>query len=64
VFENRKLRKTFEPNKDGVTGKWRRLLKRSFWNYMPHQQLIGRSDTRTMRWVGHVTWRLHRVLVE
>lgn len=27
VFENRKLRTTFETKKDGVTGKWRRLHK-------------------------------------
>jgi len=25
VFENRELRKTFEPKIDEVTGKWRRL---------------------------------------
>ena len=27
VFENKALRKTFEPKRDGVTGKWRRIHK-------------------------------------
>jgi hypothetical protein len=32
VFENRKLRKTVELIKDGVTGKWRRLHKQEIYD--------------------------------
>jgi hypothetical protein len=32
VFKNRKIRKTFEPKKDGVTGKWRRLHKQEIYD--------------------------------
>jgi hypothetical protein len=32
VFENRKLRKTFETKKDGVIGKWRRLHKEEIYD--------------------------------
>jgi hypothetical protein len=30
VFENRVLRRIFEPKRDEVTGDWRKLLMRSF----------------------------------
>jgi hypothetical protein len=40
VFENRKLRKTFEPKKDGVTGKWRRLHKQEIYDLYASSTVI------------------------
>jgi hypothetical protein len=40
VFENRKLRKTFEPKKDGVTGKWRRLHKQEIYDLYASPTII------------------------
>jgi hypothetical protein len=30
VFENRALRRKFEPKRDGVTGQWRRIQYKEF----------------------------------
>jgi hypothetical protein len=42
VFENRVLRTIFGPEKDEVTGEWRKL--RSFIFYSYPQILLGRSN--------------------
>jgi len=40
VFENRKLRKTFEHKKDGVTGKRRRLHKQEIYDLYASPTII------------------------
>jgi hypothetical protein len=41
VFENRVLRRIFGPERDEVTGEWRRLNNRSFMICIPHHRLFG-----------------------
>jgi hypothetical protein len=64
VFENRVLRRVFEPKRDKVTGEWRKL----------HNELCSLPNivrvvkSRRMRWAGHVARMgeergVHRVLV-
>jgi hypothetical protein len=41
VFENRVLRRILGPERDEITGEWRKLHKRSFMLYAPHQISFG-----------------------
>jgi len=41
VFENRVLRRIFEPKRDEVIGKWKNYTMRSFMISTPHQKLFG-----------------------
>jgi hypothetical protein len=47
VFENKVLRRIFGPKRDEVTGKWRRLLTRSFMLCTPHQYHSGDQVKKT-----------------
>jgi hypothetical protein len=49
VFENRVLRRIFEPKRDGVTGGWRKLRK-----LYSSPSIIRIIKSRRMRWAGHV----------
>jgi hypothetical protein len=52
VFENRVLRRIFDPKRDQVTGGWRKLLNDEIRDlYFPPIRII---KSRRMRWVGHV----------
>jgi hypothetical protein len=44
VFENRVLRRIFEPNKDEVTGKWRKLHNEKLHILYFPQILLGKSN--------------------
>jgi hypothetical protein len=55
VFENRVLRRIFEPKGDGVTGGWRKLHNEELHNLYSSACIIGIIKSRRMRWVGHVT---------
>jgi hypothetical protein len=50
VFENRALRRTFEPKRDGVTGGWRKLHNGELHNLYSSPSI----KSRRMRWAGHV----------
>ena len=53
MFENRALRKMFEPKRTMVIG----VDKTTLWSALlctPHQILFGWSKSRRMGWVGHV----------
>jgi len=41
VFENRVLRRIFEPKRDEVTGQWRKLHNAELNICTPHQILFG-----------------------
>ena len=67
MFENRVLRRIFGPNRDGVTGEWRKLhneLNSQY--YSPN--IVRVIKSRRMRWAGHVERMeegrgVHKVLV-
>jgi hypothetical protein len=54
VFENRVLRRIFEPKKDDVTGEWRKLHNEELHNLYSSQNIIRQMQSRRMRWAGHV----------
>ena len=68
VFENRVLRKVFEPKRDGVTGEWRKLHNEELNDLCFLPNIVRVVKSRRMRWVGHVARMrkdrgVHRVLV-
>jgi hypothetical protein len=55
VFENRVLRRVFGPNRDKVTGEWRKLHSEELHNLYSPPDIIRQVKSRRMRWEGHVT---------
>jgi len=54
VFENRVLRRIFEPRRDEVTGEWRRLHNAELNDLYSAPNIVRVIKSRRMRWVGHV----------
>jgi hypothetical protein len=54
VFENRVLRRIFEPKTDEVTGEWRKLHNEELHNLYSSTDIIRQVKSRRMRWAGHV----------
>jgi hypothetical protein len=54
VFENRVLRRIFEPKRDEVTGTWRKLHNEKFHNLYSSPSIITMIKQRRMKWAGHV----------
>jgi hypothetical protein len=54
VFENRVLRRIFGPQKDEITGQWRKFHDGELHNLYSSQDIIKQIKSRRMRWVGHV----------
>jgi hypothetical protein len=54
VFENRVLRRIFDPKRDEVTGDWRRVHNEELHNLYSSPNTIRMIKSRRMRWVGHV----------
>jgi hypothetical protein len=54
VFENRVLRRIFEPKRDKVTGGWRKLPHEEIHNFYSSPSKIRMIMLRRMRWAGHV----------
>jgi len=54
TFENRMLRKTFEPRRDEVTAEWRRLQSEELNDMYSSPNIIRVIKSRRMRWAGHV----------
>jgi hypothetical protein len=54
VFENRVLRRIFEPKRDEVTGEWRKLHSEELHNLYTSPDIIRHVKSRRMRWARHV----------
>ena len=54
VFENRVLRRVFEPKRDEVTGEWRKLHNEELSNLYSLPNIVRVVKSRRMRWAGHV----------
>jgi hypothetical protein len=67
VFENRVLKRIFGPERDEVTGEWRKLHDEELHNLYSSLDIIRQVKSRRMRWAGHVTRmgeeRRYKVLV-
>jgi hypothetical protein len=54
VFENRVLRKIFEPKRDEVTGGWRKLHNEELHNLYYSPSIIRMIKSMRMRWAAHI----------
>ena len=54
VLEKRLLRKIFEPNRDEVTGEWRKLHNEDLHELFSSPNIILFIKSRRMRYAGHV----------
>jgi hypothetical protein len=54
VFENRVLRRIFRHKRDEVTGEWRRLHNKLFYDMYSSPNIIQVIKSRRMRWTWHV----------
>jgi hypothetical protein len=55
VFENKVLRRIFGPNRDEVTGEWRKLHNEELHDLYSSPSTIRIMKLRRMRWAEHVT---------
>jgi hypothetical protein len=54
VFENRVLRRIFEPKRDKVTGEWRKLHNEELHDMYSSPNIIKiMKSRRRMKWAGH-----------
>jgi hypothetical protein len=54
VFENRVLWRIFGPERDEVTGEWRKLHREELHNLYSSPDIIRQITSRRIRWAGHV----------
>jgi len=55
VFENKVLRRIFEPKRDEVTGEWRKLRNEELSDLYSSPSIVRVIKSRRMKWAGHVT---------
>jgi hypothetical protein len=58
VFENRVLREIFGPERDEITGEWRRIHNGELHDLYSYSQVIRMIKSRVMRGAGHVAYRV------
>src|SRR5215510_2890763 len=68
MFENTVLRRVFGPNRDEVTGEWRKVHNEELNDLYSLPNIVRVVKSRIMRWAGHVARMeeergVHRVLV-
>jgi hypothetical protein len=56
VFENRVLRRIILPEREDVTGGWRKLHHEGLHKLYSSHNVIGVIRSSRMRWVGHVAY--------
>jgi hypothetical protein len=54
VFENKVLRRIFEPKRNEMTGEWRKLHNEELHDLYFSPSIIRIMKWRRMRWAGHV----------
>jgi hypothetical protein len=54
VFENRVLRRIFEPKRDEIKGEWRKLHNEELNDLCSSPKFFRAIKSRRMRWVGPV----------
>jgi hypothetical protein len=54
VLETRVLRRVFGPNRDEVTGEWRKLHNEKLHILYSSPNIIRQIKSRRLRWAGHV----------
>jgi hypothetical protein len=54
VFENRVLRRVFGPNRDEVTGEWKKHHNEELNELYSSPNTLQVIKSRSMRWAGHV----------
>jgi hypothetical protein len=54
VFENWVLRRISGPNRDEVTGEWRKFHSEELHNFYSSPNITIQIKSRRMRWTGHV----------
>jgi hypothetical protein len=53
VFENKVLRRIFEPKRDEITGGWRKLHNEELRGLYSSPSIIRITESSRMRWAGH-----------
>jgi hypothetical protein len=54
VFENKVLRMIFGPEREEVSGEWRRLHNKELYALYSSPNIIRVMKSRRLRWAGHV----------
>ena len=54
VFENRVLRRIFGPERNEVTGEWRRIHNKELYALYSSTNIIRVIKLKRLRWAGHV----------
>jgi hypothetical protein len=54
LFENRVLRRIFGPNRDEVTGEWRKVHNEELNDLYSLPTIVRVIKSRRLRWLGHV----------